>query len=173
MLSTVLLSLTLGSPPVATREYADRFAYVEVELAPEAGEVVVFDARANVVGVIVTWIDGYGDIWITSEYDDGYGDIRIAGDRVSTFGELPENELAIRAEAIASLLDGMPEAILGPDAIAEKNSWWKCGRWAAGAAVACYAARPLACVGSGVQAACTCVPKIVKEFEHMECPWNA
>ncbi|HVI00467.1 MAG TPA: hypothetical protein VM869_17240 [Enhygromyxa sp.] len=133
---------------------------MEVELAPDAGEVLVFDARANVVGVIVTWIDGYGDI-------------RIAGEQVSTFGELPENELAIRAEAIASLLDGMPEAILGPGAIAEKNSWWKCGRWAAGAAVACYAARPLACIGSGVQAACTCVPKLVKEFEHMECPWNA
>ena len=173
MLATALLSLTLGSPPFATGEYADRFAYVEVELASELGELVVFDADANAVGVIRTWIDGYGDIWISSEYDDGYGDIRIGGDQIDTFGVLPENELAARAEAIGSLVGDSPGNILGPDAIAKKNSWWKCGRWAAGAAVACYAARPLACVGSGVQAACTCVPKIVKEFEHIECPWNA
>lgn len=188
LVASLALTLTLTTDKTASGSYAPSgddpptlhphhpepfdVALSRVEFFAHEADVELrsYDQDGTVVGVVVLSYGESGDLRIMQEYDDGWTETIITADgEVLTEGTLDPEPLEHRAQLVEDVLQAeFPD--LGPQA---KNSWWKCARWLATAAIGCAAARPIACVGGAIQVGCTYAPMIQKDYRKYECPWNA
>jgi hypothetical protein len=171
LLTTIFTTLSLSGVPAPgdiAPDFSEQLDYVDVIVSDADAMVVAYDHNGAVIGSFGLWVDDDGITWLAADFADGYALIGVSPEfekEVYREEELPAGQLAERAELLLMYLDD-------PAQPAAKHSWGECGWKAVAAGVACGTARPIACVWGGIKASCACVPKLVKEFEQYECPWD-
>lgn len=101
-----------------------------------------------------------------SDYTEGWHEVTVEDGQivaVDSWG-LPAAEFEERAQAVLELSVTMG----APDS--EEGGWLECGLGVAATAAACAAAQPWLCIGGSIATACSCLPKLIEEFEDLECP---
>lgn len=153
--------LLLAATPLAHVEPDDPpLTRVEFERSSISSHVLAYDEAGDVAAEVILWRDA-DLIRLDAVFPDG---LVLAATFDGTQFVIVENtEPAIIATRLAAVSD-----LLATQQPLVERSWLECGAYAPIAAAELAHANPLG-IPTAILAACKCIPKIIDEFEGMEC----
>jgi hypothetical protein len=159
---TVIMASVLTLEPPNPTPIPTKIDHVTVEQSSDVAHVLAYDSDGQVAGEIILsheiGRDEMAELHIDAIFPDGAYMFAVVTDDGEQTVETEGNAAAQIAEIQAVLVEHEQTA-----------TWFDCGLAAALAAAGCIEINPFACGGGGIAAACLCLPKIVEEFEDMEC----
>lgn len=162
MWNAAVLTLALGSPPSTISApppdtFVEQLDHVESSEADEGVEIIAYNDRNIVIGVVVMTYEPRGVLRLASDYDDGFSDVTMRGRvRESMRSSLPDGVAEHRANA---MFDAIQTPGSGP-----LEGWGMCAAKTLVAVGACNSATWLITCGPGAfLAACECIPLVVPE----------
>jgi hypothetical protein len=174
MLHLSLLSVILLSSPsdIVSADFADQLDHVDVTVSDSDAMVFAYDETGGTIGSIAVWVDDTGTTWLAADYSDGYALVSVnpISREITSEGDLSEDVIAERAELIALHFEESTADKPGKEKPKPNHTWTKCAFYAAVTVARCIPPNPFGCIAGSIKTACSCVPKLIKEYEGYKCP---